>query len=199
VFRAFDLPRKDKRKRFSHNLEIMSKAWSGEAILEDAKGEAVYLAPLPVQKPYPPIWVAAFGPLALQQVGSLGLPYLASPVETLSTLQSNYAHYHRCVSEAGHKAVTTIPVMRTVYVTRNAAEADRLKLALSKTATSIVREESASVDDWTIVGDTHFVKDQLARYEDELGMTHLIASGRLPGVSSEDVIRSHSLLVECCA
>lgn len=199
VFQAFDLPSKDKRKRFSHNLEIMIKAWSGEVILEDAKGEAVYLAPLPVQKPYPPIWVAAFGPLALAQVGALGLPYLASPVETLAALRSNYDTYHRSVSEAGHEAVKTIPVMRTVYVTEDSAETERIKSALFKTASNIIRDESAPVDEWTIIGDRHFVKDQLARYADELGMTHLIASGRLPGLNAEDVIRSHSALLECSA
>lgn len=197
VFRAFDLPSKDKRKRFAHNLEIMTKAWSGQSILEDAKGEAVHLAPLPIQKPYPPIWVAAFGPLALQQVAKLGLPYLASPVETLSVLRSNYAQYHQNVSEAGQSAVTTIPVMRTVYVTNDREEASTLKMALSKTAASIVRDESAPVDEWTIIGDPHYVRDQLARYTDELGLTHLIASGRLPGLTAEDVIRSHTLLLEC--
>jgi alkanesulfonate monooxygenase SsuD/methylene tetrahydromethanopterin reductase-like flavin-dependent oxidoreductase (luciferase family) len=175
----------------------MSKAWSGEAILEDAQGDAVYLAPLPVQKPHPPIWVAAFGPLALEQVGRLGLPYLASPVETLATLRSNYDKYHQSVLDAGHEAMKTIPVMRTVYVTENRDEADSVKLALSKTAASIARDESATVDDWTIIGDSHFVKDQLARYIEELGMTHLIASGRLPGLTADDVIRSHAALLEC--
>ncbi|MFK8051217.1 MAG: LLM class flavin-dependent oxidoreductase [Halioglobus sp.] len=197
VFRAFDLPSKDKRKRFAHNFDIMINAWSGQSIVEDAKGERIYLAPLPIQKPYPPIWVAAFGPLALQQVAKLGLPYLASPVETLSSLRSNYDEYHRKVREAGQDAVTTIPVMRTVYVTEDRQQANNLKMALSKTAASIVRDESAPVDEWTIIGDPQFVRDQLARYAQELGMTHLIASGRLPGLSAQDVVNSHSLLMEC--
>ncbi len=196
VFQAFDLPIKEKRKRFGENLSVMRDAWEGKPILNTDDGAPVYLAPLPVQKPHPPIWVAAFGPLALKQVGNLGLPYLASPMETLTTLQENYSQFHQIVGEAQLTPVKTIPVMRTVFVTDNNSLATTLKSSLAKTSPNFARDRSAGVDEWTIVGDSCYVRDKLHEYVDTLAMTHLIASGRLPGVDNEAVIRSHQLLVE---
>lgn len=196
VFRAFDLPSKDKRKRFGENLDIMRRAWKGEPILEDEAGKPVYLAPLPVQKPSPPIWVAAFGPLALKQAGQLGLPYLASPIETLAVLRDNYTRFHQIVLETKHGKVSTVPVMRTVYITDNTALANKLKSLLAESTPNFARDQSACVEQWTIVGDRHYARDKVDEYVDSLAMTHLIASGRVPGVGSEALVRSHQELLE---
>lgn len=196
VFRAFDLPSKDKRKRFGENLDIMRRAWTGEAILHDKEGKPISLAPLPVQKPYPPIWVAAFGPLALRQVGNLGLPYLASPIETLATLQDNYSGFHQVVSEAKLPQVKTTPVMRTIFITDNLRVAGELKSSLAQHTPNFSRGESSHIDEWTIVGDRHHALDKLNEYVERLGMTHLIASGRLPGIGNEALIQSHQALLE---
>jgi alkanesulfonate monooxygenase SsuD/methylene tetrahydromethanopterin reductase-like flavin-dependent oxidoreductase (luciferase family) len=196
VFKAFDSPSKEKRQRFAENLAIMRKAWAGEPILHDEE-KPVYLAPLPIQRPYPPVWVAAFGPLALKQVGNLGLPYLASPVETLGVLQKNYADYHQVVQEAGLPAVTTIPAMRTVFISDDKGQLDQLKQRLTESVPSIARDPAAGVDDWALVGDKYQVRDKLHEYIDTLAMTHLIAIGRLPGVEISALIRSHEALLEC--
>ena len=199
VFRAFDLPSKDKRKRFAENLDIMRRAWRGEPILHDKEGKPVFLAPQPVQKPYPPIWVAAFGPLALRQVGNLGLPYLASPIETLATLQDNYTGYHQVVAEAELPQVQTMPVMRTVFITDDNRLASELKSSLAQHTPNFSRAESSHIDEWAIVGDSHYVLDKLNEYVERLGMTHLIASGRLPGIGSEALIQSHQSVLELVA
>ena len=72
----------------------MISAWLGEpiSILEDKE---ILLSLLPVQKPFPTIWIAAFGPLALKQAGDLGLPYLASPIETFNSLKANLSEYRK--------------------------------------------------------------------------------------------------------
>ncbi|MGH2897347.1 MAG: LLM class flavin-dependent oxidoreductase, partial [Solirubrobacteraceae bacterium] len=75
LYAAFDVPLREKRDRFQSALDRMIRAWSGEPIAFDgADGDPVRLAPLPVQRPHPPIWVAAFGPKAVEQAGRLGLP-----------------------------------------------------------------------------------------------------------------------------
>jgi alkanesulfonate monooxygenase SsuD/methylene tetrahydromethanopterin reductase-like flavin-dependent oxidoreductase (luciferase family) len=196
VFKAFDLPSKDKRKRFAENLDIMRRAWAGEPIIHDAHGNPVYLAPLPVQRPSLPIWVAAFGPLALKQVASLGLPYLASPMETLSTLRDNYRSHERGVVEAKHPPVHTVPIMRSVFIADRSSVSASLKKALDKQLLAMTGREPESVDDWAIIGDSHYVRDKLEEYVQQLGMTHLILSGRLPGIDSARVQRSHGDVLE---
>lgn len=192
MFKAFDLPSKDKRKRFQENLDVMLTAWRGDAIHGH---EGIHLTPLPVQQPHPELWMAAFGPLALKQAGKLGMPYLASPMETLQTLKQNYQHFNEVVAENGLPPVKVVPVMRSIFVTENQTLAQDLKQALAASAPHQSREAEATVDDWTIIGDATFVKDKLQEYVQSLGVTLFIARGRFPLVSNADQVRSHEALI----
>lgn len=196
MFKAFGVAAGDKRKLFKANLEIMRRAWRGEALHEDDNGQPIYLVPLPWQQPSPPLWVAAFGPLALKQVASLGLPYLASPIESLAVLEGNYRRYHSDLAAAGQKAVATIPVMRTVYVTIDQSESEHLRNALAKTVPPAMRNKAVAVDEWAIVGDRHYVRDKLAETIERLRITHLIVRAGLPGIVEEAQMRSHAQLLE---
>jgi len=196
MFRAFGVASGDKRKLFQANLEVMQRAWRGEPLEEDENGAPICLAPLPLQQPSPPIWVAAFGPLALQQVARLGLPYLASPIETLAVLDENYQRYHLDVAAAGQAAVQTIPVMRSLFVTEDDALAERVRVALDQTVPSSMRPTAVAVDDWAIVGDRRYTRDKLVEYIETLGLTHLIVRAGISGVSEEAQLRSHEELLE---
>lgn len=194
IFKTFDIPTSEKRKRFKENLGRMIDAWQGKAIAQH-DDEDIFLSPLPVQQPHPPLWVAAFGPLAIKQAGSLGLPYIASPVESLESLEANISAHREHVSEAGHNSVTTVPVMRTVFVTDQPALEKSVRESLDNESASQFREQSVPLDDWAIVGDAAFVKDKLSEYQERLGLNYLIARGRIQGVREEDQITSHELLM----
>jgi alkanesulfonate monooxygenase SsuD/methylene tetrahydromethanopterin reductase-like flavin-dependent oxidoreductase (luciferase family) len=196
VFRAFDVAPRDKRKLFQTNLDIMRRAWAGEPILESESGKPVLLAPLPVQRPSPPIWVAAFGPLALQQVASLGLPYLASPMESLAVLEQNYQNYHTAIAAADLPPVSTIPVMRTVFITDDTGLAAAVRGKLQTLVPPSMRDEAAEVDDWAIVGDRSYARDKLDEYIARLDISHLIVRGGLPGVSEEAQLQSLESLLD---
>ena len=196
VFRAFDVPPGDKRKLFETNLDIMRRAWQGQPVAGSEDGKPICLAPLPVQQPYPPIWVAAFGPLALKQVGGLGLPYLASPIESLAVLRDNYQRYHHAVREAGQAPVTTIPVMRTIFITADNSLAAEVRSALARSVPATMQHKAAGVDDWAIVGDRDYARDKLDEYVDDLAMSHLIARGGIPGIEGEAQLRSHEILLD---
>jgi len=194
MLKAFNVVPGEKRELFEATLDTMRRAWTGEPVcIEGTAG--ITLAPLPCQKPHPPIWVAAFGPKALAQAGRLGLPYLASPMETLETLERNYLS-HR---EAGAADVDCVPVMRTVYVTEDAAETTAVKERLA--ALPRPRDKSPNeVDAWAIVGEPGHVREQVARYQESLAMTHLIATRlRLPGLDPDRVRRSVGVLPELLA
>lgn len=189
MFAAFDIPAKDKRKHFKQNLEIMMSAWRGEPIAFD-EGKPVYLAPRPIQAPHPPLWVAAFGPLAIKQAGSLGLPYLASPVETLDTLVLNYGQHRQFAADLNHAPVDVTPIMRTLFISDKPGIANQARENLRQEVAHRMREPGADPEQWAIIGDRAYVTDKLAEYTDALDMTHLIARGRIPGIDSKDHIRS---------
>ena len=114
LFEVYGVDPKQKRSIFKKHLETMIHAWEGYPLLEDTAKEPVYLSPRPIQKPYPEIWVAAFGPLALKQAAGLGLPYLASPMESLSKLIANTEIYKQALNTTAYPVKKTIPVMRTI-------------------------------------------------------------------------------------
>jgi alkanesulfonate monooxygenase SsuD/methylene tetrahydromethanopterin reductase-like flavin-dependent oxidoreductase (luciferase family) len=194
MFTAFNLPTKEKRKRFRENLDLMLRAWAGEPVATD-EGKPVILAPLPYQRPHPELWMAAFGPLALKQAGSLGMPYLASPIETLQTLKQNYELFYAAVKEKGLAHVPTVPVMRSIFVSDDSKLVRELKAAMADSLPHAMRDETANIDDWTVIGDASYVKDRLAEYIESLNVTHFIARGRFPLVSNEQQSESHERLL----
>jgi alkanesulfonate monooxygenase SsuD/methylene tetrahydromethanopterin reductase-like flavin-dependent oxidoreductase (luciferase family) len=205
LFAAFDVPLKEKRDRFQAALEQMIRAWSGEPITTDGDGgEAVRLAPLPVQRPHPPIWVAAFGPKAVEQAGRLGLPYLASPIESLDALVENHARHRSVLSAEGRADALAVPVMRTVFITRDDASAARVREALAaqtaalagSRAAAIRRSAQAEVASFALVGTASEVTDGIARYREVLGMTHLIARVQVPGAEPAEIEAALEQLAE---
>ena len=180
----------------------MRRAWSGEAIGGDAN---VSLWPRPVQLPHPPIWVAAFGPKALRQAGTLGLPYLASPMESFEVLVRNYARHAEACAQASVAVPDIVPIMRTVFVSRDAAKLDRVREALAaQVATMRAQANDAmrtrmpeTVDEWGIVGTPEQVLARIADYRRALGMTHLIATRlRIGGIDADALEESIHTLAE---
>lgn len=200
LFRAFDVDRKHKRRKFEHCLSVMRQAWRGESVVDGEEG-AITLDPLPIQQPEPPLWVAAFGPKALAQVGRLGLPYLASPMEPIAALESNYAHLAAAAATSGLSVPSVVPVMRTVFVSRDREELERVRELIReqmRTAiTSVIVDPNARIEDRIILGTPEEVQAQIERYREAVGMTHLIATRlRVTGVDDGCLRNSLRLLAE---
>jgi alkanesulfonate monooxygenase SsuD/methylene tetrahydromethanopterin reductase-like flavin-dependent oxidoreductase (luciferase family) len=201
LFTAFAVPAEEKRDRFEAAVEVMRRAWAGEPVAWEAGAEEtdtptpVRVAPLPVQKPHPPLWVAAFGPKAVAQAARLGLPYLASPIESLAVLEQNYARHRAGLAECGHPEPIAVPVMRTLFASRDARPLARAHAGLTQQAAALARAPAASlrraaaasVEDWAIVGEPAEVAEQVARQREKLGITHLIARVQIPGLAREEI------------
>ena len=160
-------------------------------------GEVV-LSPLPVQQPHPPVWVAAFGPKALAQAGSLGLPYLASPMESVERLRGNHRRHAEACDAAGVERPAEVPIMRTLFVSEDvklvAEIRSQLEIAARQLAATQRPGVSLAADDWAIIGEPRYVEDKVAAYVEELGMTHLIVTrlriGRVETTALEHSVRT---------
>ncbi len=202
LFDAFNVIRSEKREIFADSLATMRRAWRGEAIGGDAN---VSLWPRPVQTPHPPIWVAAFGPKALNQAGTLGLPYLASPMESFEVLVRNYARHAEACRQAGVAVPGVVPIMRTVFVSRDGAQLDRVRDALA-TQVATMRAQAndtmrtrmpETVEEWGIVGTPEQVLARISEYRSRLGMTLLIATRlRIGGIDAQALEDSIHTLAE---
>jgi len=199
MLKAFDVVPSEKRRLFERCLAVMQQAWSGEPVsIGDDPADQVVLNPLPVQTPHPPLWVAAFGPKALAQAGRLGLPYLASPMESLAVLETNYARHAEAATDAGHAGIRTVPVMRTVFLAPSTRQAEEIREHVHSEAQKTGRlAEGATVDDWTIIGDRHLIRDRVAEYRERLNVSHLIVTRlRVGGLGRAEVEKSITNLAE---
>ncbi len=206
LFTTFGVPASEKRDRFELALETVLRAWRGEPISPEGGAEAtpVRVNPQPVQKPHPPIWVAAFGPKALTQVGRLGLPYLASPVETLERLVENYARHREALPDGARESPLEVPVIRTVFVSRDPARARDVRDALENQARGIAKRlggrfaglAEEHVDSWALVGEPGEVAERLSLYRERIGLSLLIARAQVPEISPEESETSVRLLAE---
>lgn len=179
MFAAFDVDTREKRNLFAGALDVMRRAWAGEAV-----AGGLPLAPLPVQRPHPPLWVAAFGPKAIAQAGRLGLPYLVSPVEPLPVIEANLARHRESLADAGHEAPLEVPIMRTVFVSTEPRVLEDVRARLAAQAAEMARNSTLSavsaasrtgIDDWAIVGTPDEVRAGIERYR-RLGMNRLVAT-----------------------
>ena len=98
-----------------------------------------------------------------------------------------------------------VPIMRTVFVSRDAARLDRVREALAaQVATMRAQANDAmrarmpeTVDEWGIVGTPEQVLARIAEYRRRLGMTHLIATRlRIGGIDADALEESIHTLAE---
>ncbi|MEC7370519.1 MAG: LLM class flavin-dependent oxidoreductase [Pseudomonadota bacterium] len=196
LFEIYNIDPKQKRSIFKQHLEIMIQAWQGYPLREPAGKEPVYLSPRPIQKPYPEIWVAAFGPLALKQAASFGLPYLASPMESLPRLIANMGIYNQALSLTKHADVQTIPIMRTIFISDNKSLNEEVTANLETEARQRSNQLLTDLEPSYLVGNSQSVRNSLQQYKDKISMNYLIARGRIRGVSIKDQLTSHQRLLE---
>ena len=198
LFDTFGVDRLAKRKLLRECLDVMQRAWRGEAVGE---GEGLStISPLPAQQPHPPIWVAAFGPLALKQAGSFGYPYLASPMETKERLLRNHKLHREACESSGCEKPDIVPIMRSMFCSTDSRLIERVRRRLDEESKRLVRGVdgelgSVCADDWTIVGDPAYVADAVERYKAELGVTHLVVTRlRIGGVQAQELAKSVELI-----
>ena len=197
MLEAFGVNLREKRARFEDILSAMQAAWRGDYIGDPEK--RLQLAPRPLQQPHPPLWVAGFGSKAIKQIGSLGLPYLASPIETLQELENNHAKLYEAMALAGHAKPPAVIAMRTILISSDAKLCSRINDRLRDTPRPPNMGPVSTAADWAIVGSSDYVSDQLARYRERLGLTHLIAvRPRVSGIEESANRQSLEALRKIC-
>ncbi len=195
VFDGFEVEATTKRDRFDEALDAVLAAWSGAELslagvhFAAREGARVRLGLRPLQRPHPPLVVAAFGRKGLLQAARRGLPYLASPLETLAALEENYALWREHCT-LGAASDLAAPVMRTVFVAGNDAEAQHVLSALAAESRALgagapralARATEGALEERVLVGGASQVRDGIARYRERLGMDLLVARIEVAGV-----------------
>lgn len=188
MLEAFRVDPAEKRDRFDEALDRMLTLWN-----EARRRGGAFATHC---DPHPPLAVAAFGPKGLAQAARRGLPYLASPVETLEQIEQNLRRHREGLPEPKRPPLTL--VMRTVFVSdapaERAAIRERLAQEIPARRTGLPRAIHAAIEapleERVLVGSPEEVIERLVRDRMRVPFDLLIVRPALEGIAPEVLERS---------
>ena len=128
-FQTFGLTMEEAKEKFWEGFDVVLKAWTQEQFSHQAKHyrfENVSLYMKPLQKPTPPIWIAASSDETLTRAGELGLSVMGIPFTrstNLGDVKAKNDLYKSSYASAGHARAPDIMVALHVYLDPNEATA----------------------------------------------------------------------------
>jgi natural product biosynthesis luciferase-like monooxygenase protein len=128
-FEVFGVPMEESRARFEEGVSMIRRLWTEESVSQRGAFwtlDDVHLMPRVVQKPHPPIWVAAisteesFAYAARHGFHLMIVPYASKPGQ----LQEFVRMYRRLWAESGHRpGAEQVQVAQFCYVAEDGSEA----------------------------------------------------------------------------
>jgi len=151
-----------------------------------------------------PVWVGGSADKAVERAARIGDAWLGSFNPTLPELARWMKIYRDTRAAHGLPEPTDYPVCREVYVARDGANAlDEIRgpLLYKYSAYAAWGNERVTtgqfeagfdrfIQDKFIIGDAAFVRDEIARYRETIGMNHLVARMQWPGMEQDLVMKS---------
>ena len=212
-YMAFGVDRSERVERMNESLELMKLLWTEDKVEFHGKYynvPKVKPATKPVQKPYPPIWVAANNDVAIRRAARWGYPWLINPHATVPMVAEQFKTYTANLEKFGQPIPETLPMMRELYVAsdRESAFIESQPYLETKYAAyaawgqdkALPGNESFSVPyqdlakDRFLLGSPDEVAQEMLRYQDELGVNYLIFRMQWPGMPQEQALRQIELM-----
>jgi alkanesulfonate monooxygenase SsuD/methylene tetrahydromethanopterin reductase-like flavin-dependent oxidoreductase (luciferase family) len=121
---GYNIPQEESRERFEEALEVILKAWTNDTFSYHGKyfqAEDLAVVPKPLQKPHPPLRLAANSPDTFAIGGRLGLPIFSSPLINPPEKLHEHLAVHRETLKPG--ARQDVALMFSVHVSESRAKA----------------------------------------------------------------------------
>jgi natural product biosynthesis luciferase-like monooxygenase protein len=226
-YHGFGVDINESREIFAETLEFVKQAWTQDKLTFHGRFfnvEDLEVTPKPVQRPHPPIRIAANTPETFKFAGDHGYPIFAGgPVNPLNVLGERLAIYRDALAEAGVKtpqdwfaALMMVFTGRDRAAVRTTIEASLRNYFVS--VSDIVRPETLgtaagdfekvrarlremkyeTVDSLMgIFGDPAYCIDRIAELRERFGITRLVCWVETGGLSGHrNVIDSMRLFAE---
>ncbi|GAA2447661.1 LLM class flavin-dependent oxidoreductase [Actinomadura vinacea] len=152
-FENFGLDLAEARDRFNESLEMLLGLWTKDDF--EYKGRfyethrPLTLMPKPVQRPHPPLHVAAVSPETVEMYAARGLPILADPAAPFKKIAKAAETWHATAAANGvETADVELVASRSVYVapTLEQARADQERFEADFDRSRIFNVSSAPID-----------------------------------------------------
>jgi alkanesulfonate monooxygenase SsuD/methylene tetrahydromethanopterin reductase-like flavin-dependent oxidoreductase (luciferase family) len=123
IYETYGVPYGESRERFAEVLEILKRSWGDERFSFEGrfhKFHNVTIVPKPLQKPYPPLRIAATSADTYRAIGAMGLPiFVAVRLGTFEELGPHIAAYREAYKLAGHVGQGEVYLRVPIYVGKN--------------------------------------------------------------------------------
>jgi alkanesulfonate monooxygenase SsuD/methylene tetrahydromethanopterin reductase-like flavin-dependent oxidoreductase (luciferase family) len=125
-FDAFGVPKGERVKRFEEYLTLIQRLWTEERVSYAGPGcrlENVRMNIRPVQKPHPPIWMAANNDPAIRRAARMADAWFINPHATIDTIRRQMAIYCAELKTVGKGPPRELPIAKEVFCAKDRATA----------------------------------------------------------------------------
>jgi len=197
-FEAFGVPPEESASRFRETVEIVLKAWTEERLTfagQHFRFEDLEILPKPMQRPHPPVWMAASSESAIEWAAGRGFSILMDPHSSPAQIGQKRQLYRARLAAAGFtESGRDIPIARLVAIAdtaQKAAETARhgarwiVDSYLGAQHRPVLQETFHApqidpvqryLDEVIIHGTPDKVADDIRRLRDEIGLDYLLAA-----------------------
>ncbi len=214
---AFNLTRSQRFHRFIEGVEIIKRLWTEDNVSFDGKVfklKHVTVDPKPIQKPRPPIWLAANTDIAVQRAAKLGDGWLIGPHSAIDELDRQVQLCRSAWTGAGKAGAPQTPIIRETFVADSRKEAvEKARPCLEHLYRGIYvkwKQNEAMKDpgelSWAfdklakgrfILGSPSECIEQIHEYEERLGLSYMLPRfDWTPGLPHDEILASMRLFGE---
>jgi alkanesulfonate monooxygenase SsuD/methylene tetrahydromethanopterin reductase-like flavin-dependent oxidoreductase (luciferase family) len=209
-FQTFSMTMEEAKERFWEATEIILQAWTRDQFSHRGRYyhfEDVSLYMKPLQKPLPPVWLAASSEETLIKAAELGLPIMGIPFARSSNIGEVKAKndlYTEAYARNGHPEKPRIMIAMHVYLDDDEQTAVRTARPCFERAISFHkahRRPGSKIPDFdqlcrerlAVFSTARNAVDTFAEYE-KIGVTHVICMVNFGGVPMTGVRRTLELM-----
>ena len=183
--------RKDRVPKFEEMVEVMKMFWAGEPVHYDGrycKVEGTRLQLMPVQKPHPPLWGAAYSTKAAARAGRMLDGIIGGPFQRFEDMAVQLDAFREAWHQVRSDEPTRVGAWRTTIVGKDPKSALETlvasrRLTFSRNIQGGMQEDSTAQlrldltvgdqTDWAILGSHEDCLEGLLRCRDEYKLTHV--------------------------
>jgi alkanesulfonate monooxygenase SsuD/methylene tetrahydromethanopterin reductase-like flavin-dependent oxidoreductase (luciferase family) len=125
-FDAFNVPKGTRVKRFEEYLDLVQRLWTEDSVTHESDTcvlNDVRMNIRPVQKPRPPIWIAANNDRAIERAARLSDAWFINPHSTMDTIRRHLGLYRAELERVGKPMPTELPAVKEVFCAKDRATA----------------------------------------------------------------------------
>ena len=116
------MPRGQRVRRFEQCLEVVKRLWTEDSVSFEndiCKLSNVTATCRPVQRPHPPIWIAANSDAAVRRAARLGDSLFINPHATMPVITGQMALYRAELARHGKPFPAVLPYLREIYCAKD--------------------------------------------------------------------------------